>query len=251
MRLRSVSALIAVLGVAACIDFVEPTSLGLAEPTRLLVTIHVSAQGCGGPPPAAGQAAVCVDASLHPGVDRFGRYRQIRNDTLYVSGRRLEPSFPGADSVRHYRMGWSVDAALLADSALAVVYPVVEGVTLPAPGFRWHAAGQADPDTVSLAANGDLLLHVSPPAAAPMPAPRTQTWSVDVWGSAAQLTVRGTGFPWPSFRIPASLLADLRGDPLGASLKYTQITYPEPSDQLILYVQMIQTLDWAVRDPPN
>lgn len=252
----------AALALASCFDFVEPVSLGLTRPTRLEVYLNVTANSaarCPGavtaePPPtqpAGGFAVVCLEANLVAGVDTLGRRREVLNDTLYAFGSPIPPTEALGDSVRRYRAAWRVPSAQLADTVFRVLYPVVRGVNFPGGGVRWYAVGRAGPDTVFLPPSGDLSLAVTRPSGLPQPLPRLQQWGLEVYGGAGVVALRGFGVPRARFNLPGELLNDLPGSPFAASLRYTQIyfTDSDPAANFALYVQMTETVDWAIRSP--
>lgn len=235
--------------LAGCIDFVEPTSLGLATPARyrMLVVLRTPSAACGTEPvpfePAV--TGICLELNLDPGTDLFGEQRPLVSDTLWVQNQPYLPLETLSRELR-YLVGWRLPAEAVPATALEVRFPEVVGVRVPPP-LRWYAAGRpAEDSVVAIRPSGDLLLRVLPPEAASVPEPASQNWSVDVAGANALFTVRGQGTPWPEVLIPDTLLAQLGTPPVGATLSYTQILAPPAAGNLILYVQLSETIGWSV-----
>lgn len=242
-------ALAAALLLAGCVDFVTPESLKLQTPVRLQTTLSVAAAaGCGALPGGV-QANVCLDATLDPGKDLYGRTRPMRDEHLTALGEPLLPVEVREDGVRVYRGAWRIPETKLADSALVLIHPWVEGVAIEPAAVRWYAVGRPGPDTLGVSPEGDFSIALNPPRAALQPVPQAMSWTFDFYGPAAVFSIRGNGFPWSSYRLPDSLLADLQATLIPASLRFNQV-YFSSSQNLTSYVQLVQTFNWTLRRPP-
>ena len=96
MRARTAAALAALLAVASCVEFVDPVGIGLARDTRVELSFDLvddpRTAGCPGPAPVpAGSAALCVQATLVPGINRLGERLRVLDDTLRAMGLALTP----------------------------------------------------------------------------------------------------------------------------------------------------------------
>lgn len=238
-----------VMLLAGCIDFVEPTSLGLETPARyrLFIALRTPAAACGSEPAPFNPATtgICIDLRVDLGTDLFGEQRPLVSDTLWVQNQPYLPN-ETLTSELAYQVGLRLPAEAVPVTALDIRFPVLGGISVPSP-LRWYAAGRpAEDSVVTLRPDGDLLLRVIPPGAASFPEPSSQNWSVDVRGPNALFTVRGQGTPWPEVLIPDTLLAQLGAPPVAAILSYTQILAPPAAGNLILYVELNEIIAWSV-----
>jgi hypothetical protein len=245
MRRRMLCGLLLLGALAGCVDFVEPDSLGLMKPANVQLLLTAGEAGCG-TTPAGEPATLCLQATLKPGVDRYGRVRRMLVDTLYALGDPVVPTVQ-ADTLYTYRAAWKIPVPQLGDSAFVVRFPVIDGVPLEAPAIRWYGFGRAGPDSLQVERDGTLRIEVLPPRATPAPQPRMHQWIFDFYGEAAVFSMRGEGFPWSTYRLPDALLAELRTQSIPARLMLSQIYFSEPRPDLVQYIQFSQHLSWRIR----
>jgi hypothetical protein len=241
--------LAAVLILAGCVDFVTPESLKLQTPVRLQTTLSVAASAGCGSLPGGGRANVCLTTTLNPGRDIYGRSRRLLDERLTALGQVLLPAEMRDDSTRVYRGAWYIAEAKLADSALVLVNPTIEGVALDPAVVRWYAVGRPGPDTLGVSTEGDFNLILNSPRDRLQPVPQSMSWVFDFYGPAAVFSIRGGAFPWSSYRLPESLLADLQATLIPAALRYNQV-YFASAPEMTSYVQLEQTFNWTLRRPP-
>ena len=161
--LAGLLAFAALSALGGCVDFVEPDSLKLETPVRLQTTLSVAGSAGCGMLPAGQRANVCLETTLNPGQDRYGRARRLLDERLTALGEPLTPAEVRADSTRVYRGAWHIDEARLADTMLVLVHPQVEGVALDPATVRWRAVGRPGPDTLRVSREGVFGIDLLPP----------------------------------------------------------------------------------------
>lgn len=256
-RIRTL-ALAALLPLAGCIDFLDPVGLKLAKPTRIDIDLELQR----GPlPPACRErgeaprvpvgpieepAYFCVEASVFPGVDKFGAPKEVTNDTLWVLGVPLLPELDGETLRYGYRFTLPTDE--LAQTVFSVVYPQVGGVSLAPNGVRWRAVEPLQPDSLVRARGEDLVLRLELPDDPGNPLPRRWDWVLNLAGTNTTASVRASGsIPRPRYLFPAALLADLGDARFNANLTWSQEYSPFFSEEATqVRVRFVETLRWRV-----
>lgn len=254
-------ALASLLPIAGCIDFLDPVGLKLAKSTRIEVELELltgalppSCREVGPAPPVSGAPVaepsyLCVEASVFPGVDKFGALKEVTNDTLWVLDVPLLPELDG-ETLRYGRR-FTLATDELAQTVFSVAYPKVEEVTLAPSGVRWRAVEPLGPDSIILAPGEDLSLPLELPNDPGNPLPRRWDWTLNLSGSTTTASLRASGaLPRPRYLVPAALLADLGDGRYNANLTWSQDYSPFFSEeQTQVRVRFVETLRWRVFPP--
>lgn len=221
LRLMNAVVLLAAAPLAGgCVDFVDVVHAGPSEPARLEVTIRLVEDTllCGGscryldgsPVPAGpGGGAAWAVATLHPGSDAGGVLRPIADTTLVVAGAVVPvveaPAAPlGAVT---YRGTLPLSTDTLDRVEITLDPSVVRGVVGVPPELSWFVPTRADPDTVAVGPEEDLVLRLRPPAAAPDPELTFASWTLEVAGESA-LRISASGLPPTELRVPSYYLPE-------------------------------------------
>jgi len=257
-------ALAALLPLAGCIDFLDPSGLRLAKVTRIDISLDLTdrPQSCrtaGTAPvpfvedPGAVQSTLCLGAEVFPGVDKFGALKPVASDTLWALGIPLLPEVQ-TDGGMRYGYLFRIRSDRLAETPIAITYPVIAGVDLPVKGVRWHAAEQAGPDTFTLRPGEGLVLPLDTPDGLGNPTPQRLNWSLDVTGSGTTASVRGDGIPRRDLLFPTELLENLGSTSrYAADLRWQQDYSPFFSAvQAQVRVLLVQRIRWTIlRETPD
>ena len=164
---------------ASCIDFVAPDLPALGAPAVFDASLRVRDGG-----------SVQIEARLSPGLTEDGLRRRITRTSVRVLGRAVEPSAGGLDGRRIYFEEWRTTPDSVA-GALTIEAPAIAGVGAP-PALRWPGIRKLDRDTVFLAPEADLVLHVHTPADAD-PQPLNTSWLLQLEGFESSFVIGARG----------------------------------------------------------
>jgi hypothetical protein len=234
---RAIVAALAV-GLAACIDFVEPDLPELGAPVVLQVGVVI-----------VDVVSAGVDARLAPGLDADGFRRSVSRAALRVAGVAIDPDTVLRNGTHVY------DAELVlarspADPIL-IEAPAVDDVAAPPPVARWFTVRRVGPDTVRLAAGADLVLVLDTSAAAPDPPPATRQWVLALTGANGTFTIASTGIPPDTLVVPARWLPAPADGVVQARLVAQQSAQlrPPPGDYVAL-LTLDTRITWTVLVEP-
>lgn len=240
---RALLALLPLLGTG-CVDFAGPEVLELERPTRMEIRLSLGlGRAACAPPAPPGTAHLCVSAELEPGVDVRGARLPVADDTLRVLGEAIAPA-ETRDRVRLYRGVVRVPRERLAETPITVGFPEVRGSPMPA--LSWRAVEPVSPDTMAVTSGSTWELAIELPTPALLPVGTAEQWALYLSGDSAALSLVGAGLPPPRRRLPATVLADLGGDTLRASLHYVQAYTPRPTRALILHARLEEILPFTI-----
>lgn len=236
-------ALLPLLGIG-CVDFAGPEVLELERPTRMEVrlALGVGRAACA-PPAPPGTAHLCVSAELEPGVDVRGARLPVPDDTLRVLGEAIAPA-ETRGHVRLYRGVLTVPRERLAETPITVDFPRVRGSTMPA--LSWRAVEPVSLDTMTVPPGATWELVIELPTAPLLPEGTAEQWALYLSGDSAGLSLVGAGLPPARRRLPGTVLADLGGDTLRASLHYVQAYTPRATRALVLHARLEEILPFTI-----
>lgn len=240
------TALLALLPLLAigCVDFAGPEVLELERPTRMEIRLSLGLGRAACAPPAPARVAhLCVSAELEPGVDVRGARLPVTDDTLRVLGEAIAPA-ETRGQVRFYRRVLEIPRERLAEAPITVAFPKVRGSPMPA--LSWRAVEPASPDTMAVTPGSTWELAIELPTPALLPHETAEQWALYLSGDSAALSFVGAGLPPPRRRLPATVLADLGGDTLRASLHYVQAYTPRPTRAVLLHARLEEILPFTI-----
>lgn len=247
--MKLAAGVLALLVLAACVDFVDPVGLGLARDTRVELAIDLTDNArngrCPGPTALPADSAVlCFQATLVPGVNRLGERLRVVNDTIRVMGMALLP-LQSSDSLLLYEHRFTVPLPSLNTIPLTAVLPGVEGVDIQPREIRWFAATRADPDTVVRAPGTGARLQLRLPGEVSTPRPSFQYWTLDVAGDTAVASYRAYGVPLSAYDFPSEVLAALGGTGYVGQLRWHH-SFTLSAERLQVAVRLDQRLGWTI-----
>jgi hypothetical protein len=224
--------IIASLGVAGCIDFVEPDLPERGAPAVVQLTLRLLETG-----------TTEVDGRLVPGLDDAGVPRRVTDARFRVLGRDLAPDSTLKSGTRVYRTDWpggATDAA----GAIEARGPDMEGLSSPA--IRWYALRRGGSASVAREAGTDLQLTVDVTEGTATPEPEIRWWFLTLSDTAGAFRLGGDGAPPDTIVVPARWVP--AGDSVAALLIYQQSARIESlSERYVGLFTLDARVSWVVR----
>lgn len=251
--MRRALALAVALAAGSCVEFSDPTGLGLGRNTVISVSFDLreGPSVCGeavyAPEPGERLAGLCVQGVFRPGLDRFGAPLEVGDDTLWAMGVPIAP-IVGDDGSRIYARGFVLPVDRLADTLYTARFPTLAGQQQPAE-LRWTALEPVGPDTLYRAPGEGVRLLLQAPTRADDPQPAFRSWQVVVAGST---TAVYNGFwvaPRTAYEFPAAVLDSLGGPVTSAEMRWRrQHSPPGTSAEVQIAVSFEQLIRWTIRE---
>lgn len=250
--MRRALAIALALSAASCVEFSDPTGLGLGRNTIISVSfdLHDGPPTCGepvfAPAPDERMAGLCVQGVFRPGLDRFGAPLEVGDDTLWAMGVPIAPVV-GEDGARFYARGFLIPAERLADTVYTARFPRLAGQPPPVDEVRWTALEHLGPDTLYRAPGEGIRLLIEVPTRLDDPPPGFRSWQVLLAGST---TAVYNGFwvaPRTAYEFPAAVVDSLGGPVTRAEMRWRrQYSPPGTSAEVQLAVSFEQLLRWTI-----
>ncbi len=224
--------IVASLGVAGCIDFVEPDLPERGAPAVVQLTVRLLETG-----------TTQVDGRLVPGLDNAGVPRRVTDARFRVLGREVEPDSTTKSGTRVYRTDWpgaEADAA----GAIEARGPGMEGLT--SPSIRWYALRRDGPAFVARAPDADLSLTLDVTGGTAEPEPEIRWWFLTLSDTAGAFRLGGDGAPPDTIVVPARWVP--AGDSVAALLIYQQSARIESlAEQYVGLFTLDARVSWVIR----
>lgn len=240
------------LAAASCVEFSDPTGLGLGRNTVISVSFDLreGPPTCGeavyAPAPGERLAGLCVQGVFRPGLDRFGEPLEVGDDTLWAMGVPIPPII-GDDGARFYSRAFLIPVDRLSDTLYTARFPGLATGPSPVDELRWTALEPVGPDTIRRAPGEGIRLLLEVPAAADDPAPGFRSWQVLIAGAT---TAVYNGFwvpPRTAYEFPAAVIDSLGGPVTRAEMRWRrQYSSSAASAEVHLAFSFEQLLQWTV-----
>jgi hypothetical protein len=239
MRCAAVGLLALVVG--GCIDFEDPDLSEAGQPALLQILIHLD---------EAGQ--LDVDGILIPGLTQEGRRRTVPNDTVRVLGLAIAPSETASNGTRTYELRTTLSGPQPTARALTVSPPQIVGSSAAPASVQWQGIRRLDPDTILVAAAGDVVLHTELTPATANPIPVTRSWNVDLVSAEGNFRFGANGVPPGTIRIPSFWIPAASNGRVAVYLSYFQsgAYRPAPGDYTVSVGTDVRTR-WTLRILPT
>jgi hypothetical protein len=244
---------IAVLPLAACIDFVnvtEPATEGRSALLRVYIQIPavpVEQPGTSVLPGAARPDSILVDAVLHLGIDSRGERRRVASDTLWVMNVALLPTGIGEHGALLYRGVFKETDPQARSTGATVLPPRVDGITARSE-VRWYAPRRLDPDTLLLRRGDDLHLRLAVPPSSTI----REGWMLSLEGSGGRVSSFRQGALPTTISMPAVLIPYGSGGLLNAVVNHDASwgddrTSPARNADYLVDIHVQTHMHWIVR----
>jgi hypothetical protein len=229
----------AVLGLAGCLDFAEPTIPDRSAAAVLQANMRVFDHG-----------VLQVDGSLSPGRDADGFQRTVPAPFILAAGMLIEPQSIGETGVRSYSTSVPVPPRETL-GPFELVAPTVHDVGA-LPHVTWYGLARLDPDTIVVRPGADIVLHLDTADAVPQPPNPTRQWFLDVTAGGRTFRISATGVPPLLMRIPAEWVpAPQNNHALVTLIYYQSSQLRSPENLYIGNVLLDVRLRWVIRFEPD
>lgn len=230
--LRALSAALAAIACAGCLDFVEPELPERGAPAVAQVAVVLT-----------DSASLTVTGTLAPGFDDDGLRRDVLDARVAAAGDLFEPSDTLADGSFRYATTRPFEPGAM-ETTIEIRTPRVAS-TSPNVIVNWPGLRRLDGDTVRRGPDGSVRLHVELVPAGPLaePRPATRQWFLTLAGEEGTFRLSADGPPPTELDIPARWLPDGR---VSARLIYQQSARVQPEPDYVNLITLDLRVHWTI-----